>query len=190
MTITKAGIGAAAAVLGLAGATLTPAAEPAKDIDMTRAAIAELAPTRGNDASGTVVFVDDIEGRTAVHVSLAGLAPGSTHGLHVHETGDCSAPDATSAGGHFNPTGAPHGSREGPRRHAGDLGNVTADAAGIVKTRFTVAKLAIGSGKTDILGRGVILHGNADDLTSQPSGDAGPRIACGVIRRGTAHDES
>ncbi|MCL4798771.1 MAG: superoxide dismutase family protein [Burkholderiales bacterium] len=181
---------AGGALLGSASAGTDAMKEALKNIDMTRAAVADLASTKGNDAAGTVVFVDDIEGRTAVHLWLTGLTPNSTHGFHIHENGDCSAPDATSAGGHFNPTGMPHSGRETPKRHAGDLGNVTADAKGIVTTRFTVPRLEIGAGKTDILGRGVIVHAKADDLKSQPSGDAGARIACGVIRRGTAADAS
>jgi Cu-Zn family superoxide dismutase len=144
-------------------------------------AIAVLHPTQGNQASGTVRFTQEGEGTVRVVADLTGLAPNSTHGFHIHEFGDCSAPDATSAGGHFNPGGMPHGGPDSPQHHAGDLGNVTANEQGNVHVEMTLHHVSVGSHPNPILGRSVILHAKADDLKSQPSGDAGGRIACGVI---------
>jgi superoxide dismutase, Cu-Zn family len=146
-------------------------------------AIAVLHPTEGNQAAGTVEFTRQGDGVHVV-VRLEGLTPGE-HGFHVHELGDCSAPNGSSAGGHFNPFGSPHGARDAAERHVGDLGNVTADDSGKVAADFVDARIALPGAAPEnsasILGRGVIVHGGRDDLTSQPSGDAGARVACGVI---------
>ncbi|MGA7615147.1 MAG: superoxide dismutase family protein, partial [Thermoanaerobaculia bacterium] len=115
-----------------------------------------------------------------VDVDLTGLTPGE-HGFHVHEKGDCSAADATSAGGHFNPTGAPHGSPAAATHHAGDLGNVTANANGEVHTSMTTSSITVTDGPRSITGRAVVVHADPDDFVSQPSGNAGPRVGCGVI---------
>jgi len=146
-------------------------------------AVAVLHATEGNEASGVVRFTREGDAvRVSVH--LEGLAPGE-HGFHIHEFGDCSAPDATSAGGHFNPFGAPHAARDAAERHVGDLGNVTADDAGKVDTEFVDTRIALPGHIPDkaasILGRGVIVHAGRDDLETQPSGAAGPRVACGVV---------
>jgi Cu-Zn family superoxide dismutase len=143
-------------------------------------AVANMKPTQGNTASGKVEFK---QSGSLVHVKvdLTGLAPGSEHALHVHERGDCSAPDAMSAGGHFNPEGAPHGNFDHPPHHAGDLPNLKADDKGEVHTSFDVNYLSVGSGGSDVAGRGLILHRDTDDYKSQPAGNSGPRIACGVI---------
>ncbi|MFT5357871.1 MAG: Cu-Zn family superoxide dismutase, partial [Polyangiales bacterium] len=114
-----------------------------------------------------------------VRVALTGFEPGTLHGFHVHETGDCSAPDGTSAGGHFNPDGHDHGLPEASARHAGDLGNVEADAEGNVNSESRFSDLHL-DGEQGIGGRAVILHANPDD-GGQPTGNAGPRVACGVI---------
>jgi Cu-Zn family superoxide dismutase len=107
------------------------------------------------------------------------LNPG-THGFHVHEFGDCSAPDFASAGGHFNPTSEPHAGPKDAHRHEGDLGNVEAGADGSVAVDYTDSGLRF-EGDKSILGRAVVVHANADDLKTQPSGNAGGRVACGVI---------
>jgi Cu-Zn family superoxide dismutase len=105
--------------------------------------------------------------------------------FHVHELGDCSAADASSAGGHFRPFANPHGGRDADRRHVGDLGNLTANASGVAEADFVDSRVTLGgpalSGTASILGRAVIVHRQRDDLTSQPSGDAGARVACGVV---------
>lgn len=145
-------------------------------------AIAMLAPTEGNTASGVVEFEQDGDIMHA-HLRIEGLTPNSLHGLHIHEKGDCRAPDASSAGGHFNPHGSVHGGPDSPNRHAGDLGNIRADANGMVETDIEVTGLSLGAGSDSIIGRAVIVHAQADDLSSQPSGNAGPRIACGLISK-------
>lgn len=143
-----------------------------------RSAIAHLSPTKGNQATGTVTFIEEGE-NVRVIVSLTNVPEGK-HGFHVHENGDCSAPDASSAGGHFNPAGAKHGAPDDEARHVGDLGNVTATSARTVDVEFVDDKIALEEDRS-VVGRAVVLHAGADDLASQPSGDAGSRIACGVI---------
>ncbi|HXQ32066.1 MAG TPA: superoxide dismutase family protein [Steroidobacteraceae bacterium] len=143
-------------------------------------AVATLEPRSGSTVSGRVEFRQTSTG-VHLHVELAGLVPGSEHGFHVHEKGDCSAPDAMSAGGHFNPTGAPHGPASGPAHHAGDLPSLNANAAGKVKLDLDVAGLTLDPGSTSIVGRSIVVHRDRDDLTSQPAGNSGPRVACGVI---------
>ncbi|HMB89954.1 MAG TPA: superoxide dismutase family protein [Rhodothermales bacterium] len=143
-------------------------------------ATAQLAPTEGFNASGTVTFTQ-MGGGVRVVAEVMGVPEGQ-HGFHIHETGDCSAPDAGSAGGHFNPTDTPHGAPDNAvdQRHVGDLGNLeaSADSTGTYDRTDTVISL---QGPNAIVGKAVILHAGADDLTSQPSGDAGDRMACGVI---------
>lgn len=144
-------------------------------------AIAVLHPTQGNQAAGTVRFTQEGDDSVRVVADLTGLAPNSMHGFHIHEFGDCSAPDASSAGGHFNPEGKPHGGPDSAQHHAGDLGNVTANEQGNAHIEITLHHVSVGSHPNPLLGRSVILHAKADDLKSQPSGEAGGRIACGVI---------
>ena len=136
-------------------------------------AIAVLSPTEGNDLQGTVTFIQTPEG-VRVQANLTGLTAGTEHGFHVHQYGDCSASDGTSAGGHFNPHGADHARPDAASRHVGDLGNSEA-------TYDRVDTQLAFEGESSIIGRAVIVHGGTDDLSSQPSGAAGPRIACGVI---------
>jgi superoxide dismutase, Cu-Zn family len=148
-------------------------------------AIAVLHPQEGQSIHGTVTFTQD-GNRVRVDADVQGLPPNSTHGFHIHEFGDCSAPDFASAGGHFNPEGHMHAGPETPMRHAGDLGNLEANAQGRATKQLVVDNITLGSGRDDILGRAVIVHANPDDLKTQPSGNAGGRIACGVI--GVAKD--
>jgi Cu-Zn family superoxide dismutase len=110
---------------------------------------------------------------------LENLSPGK-HGIHIHDRGDCSAADFTSAGGHFNPGGSTHGSMDMAEHHAGDLGNINADRKGKAKVSVEVKGLAL-SGDTNIVGRSLIVHASADDFKSQPAGNSGERVACGVI---------
>jgi Cu-Zn family superoxide dismutase len=145
-------------------------------------AIAMLAPTEGNTASGVVEFEQDGD-VMHVRIRVEGLTPNARHGLHIHEIGDCRAPDASSAGGHFNPQGSEHGGPESSIRHAGDLGNVQADMNGSAQSEITVTGISLGTGSDSIIGRSVIVHAKADDLTSQPTGNAGSRIACGLISK-------
>ncbi len=143
-----------------------------------RHAVAELNPTAGNTVKGTVHFYETPKGLHIVGV-FSGLTPGE-HGFHIHEKGDCSAPDAMSAGGHFNPANMKHGAPGDSERHAGDFGNLTANAAGLAKFDLTDSRIGF-DGPASILGKGVIVHAKADDLKGQPAGNAGPRVACGNI---------
>jgi len=144
-------------------------------------AVAVLRATEGHAVTGAVTFTE-VEGGVRVFGDFTGLTPGD-HGFHVHEHGDCSAPDAMSAGGHFNPHGHDHGLPGSPERHAGDFGNVTAGEDGRAHYDRVFPGLAI-DGEHGVLGRGLIVHADPDD-GSQPLGDAGPRVACAVITRAT-----
>jgi len=139
---------------------------------------ATLNPTQGHDVKGSATFTKEDNGVRVV-ADIIGLKPGE-HGFHVHEKGDCSAPDASSAGGHFNPTRMPHGGPDSEKHHVGDLGNITADASGKAHLDQVFSFLEL-SGTNSIVGHGLIVHEGKDDLTSQPSGNAGARVACGVI---------
>jgi Cu-Zn family superoxide dismutase len=147
------------------------------------AASATLAPTKGNSASGTVRFVQSGD-KVQVSGEVRGLKPGAEHGFHVHEKGDCSSGDGLSAGGHFNPGGQPHGRHDAPAHHAGDLPSLRADAAGVARFSFETTAIRVGSGANDVVGRGLIVHRDPDDFTTQPTGNSGPRLACAVIARG------
>ena len=137
-----------------------------------------LEPTTGNQASGTVTFV---QRGNSVHVvaDLRGLTPNAEHGFHVHEKGDCSSGDGMSAGDHFNPQGVGHGRDPG---HAGDMPNLKADAKGNAKTAFDTSKMTVSEGKSSIVAKGLIVHKDPDDYKTQPAGNAGARVACGVIK--------
>jgi superoxide dismutase, Cu-Zn family len=141
-------------------------------------ATAQLKPTAGHQARGQVQFVEVEEG-VRIKATLSGLTPGK-HGFHVHEKGDCSDPEAKSAGGHFNPGGHDHGAPGAHEHHAGDIGNVEANAKGEahVEKLLKGAKL---SGPEGFIGRGLIVHAGEDDLSSHPTGNAGGRVACAVI---------
>jgi len=148
-------------------------------------AMTTLQPSSGQTAKGTVHFSDAGEGNVDVQVDLTGVPPG-THGFHIHEKGDCGN-NGQNAGGHFNPTGMVHGAPDAVSHHSGDFGNVTADANGEVHTRLTTHSISLKSGEvTNPFGKAVVLHEKADDLVSQPSGNAGARIACGVIESMTS----
>jgi superoxide dismutase, Cu-Zn family len=144
----------------------------------TRHAVAVLQPAGNGAVRGTIHFRKTA---TGVHVqgTVTGLTPG-THGFHVHEFGDCSAADFTSAGGHFNPTKEPHGAPNAAKRHEGDMGNIQAGADGTASVDYTDSRMDF-DGNDSVIGRGVIVHEKADDLKTQPTGDAGGRLACGSI---------
>jgi superoxide dismutase, Cu-Zn family len=144
-------------------------------------ATATLAPTAGNTASGLVSFTQKGDTVT-VTAKLSGLAPGG-HGFHIHEKGDCSAPDGMSAGGHFNPAGKPHGNPTSPDHHAGDMPMLQADASGNATLTADLNVVTIGGGVTDIVGKSVVVHKDADDFKTQPTGNSGARVACGVITK-------
>lgn len=141
-------------------------------------AVAELQAKSGSQVSGTVSFTQ-VGDKVRIDVLASGVSPGE-HGFHIHEVGDCSAPDAASAKGHFNPAAKAHGHHGTAERHAGDLPNLVADAAGKVKYSAETGPQALG-GEGGIVGRSVIIHADPDDYKSQPAGNSGKRIACGVI---------
>ncbi len=142
------------------------------------AAVAQLYPTEGYDASGIVLFIQ--EGNAVrIVADIENLSPGE-HGFHIHQFGDCTAADATSAGGHYAPYGNPHGAPWSAERHVGDLGNIVADEDGAVSMERVDEVLRL-SGPHSIIGRAVVVHAQADDYVTQPSGAAGARVACGVI---------
>jgi Cu-Zn family superoxide dismutase len=141
-------------------------------------AVCVLHPTEGNNVKGVVTFTQTDSGIKVV-ADVKGLTEGK-HGFHIHQYGDCSNPDGTSAGGHFNPDDKKHGAPTNTERHVGDLGNLEAGADG--KAHFEwVDNVITFSGDHSIIGRGIIVHAGEDDLTSQPTGAAGARVACGVI---------
>jgi superoxide dismutase, Cu-Zn family len=142
-------------------------------------ATAALAPTAGNSTAGTVTFTRNGD-RVRVVAEISRLAAGA-HGFHIHEKGDCSASDATSAGGHFNPGNQPHGNPAAGAHHAGDMPLLIADASGNATIDVTLSTISIGSGANDIVGRAVVIHKDPDDFKTQPAGNSGARIACGVI---------
>lgn len=140
-------------------------------------AIAVLHPASGSQVKGTITFTkagDSVQ----VVADITGLTPGK-HAFHIHEFGDCSAADAASAGSHFNPTKKPHGAPDATEHHVGDMGNLEADSSGKAHLELKSNTLKF-SGETSILGRSVIVHEKVDDW-SQPVGNAGGRVACGVI---------
>lgn len=141
-------------------------------------AICMLYSTEGNSVSGTVTF-EKIENGMKVLVDVHGLTPGK-HGFHIHEFGDCSSKDAASAGGHFNPAMVSHGGPMDQMRHEGDMGNIVADQSGNAKMEYTDPKMTF-EGSNSIIGRSIIVHASEDDLKTQPTGNSGARIACGVI---------
>ena len=162
---------AVAAVISLSGSSVALAGETTK-------AIAVLGAASGSSVAGTVTFTAGADGVTVV-ADITGLTPGK-HGFHIHEFGDCSAPDAKSAGGHYNPMKHDHAGPDAPMRHMGDLGNIEADASGKAHLELKDKMMKL-SGENSIIGYGVIVHEKADDLKTQPTGDAGGRVACGVI---------
>lgn len=143
-------------------------------------ATATLAPKSGTSTAGRVTF-EQQSGGVMVVVAVTGLPPGTQHGFHIHEKGDCSAPDAMSAGGHFNPSGRPHGQMSMPDHHAGDMNNLTADSAGNASAQFVMPDVTVGPGANSVVGRAVVVHKDPDDYRTQPTGNSGGRIACGVI---------
>jgi Cu-Zn family superoxide dismutase len=143
-------------------------------------AIAVLEARSQSTVSGTARFKEKKD-VVEVEIVVKGATPG-LHGVHLHETGDCSAPDAKSAGGHFNPEKMAHGSPETMPHHAGDLGNIEVNAKGTGKLKLTLQGLTIAEGDHSVLGRAVVMHADPDDLKSQPAGNSGARIACGVIK--------
>ena len=132
------------------------------------------------EVTGNITAYDKVE----VAASISGLQPNQEHGFHIHEKGDCSSGDGMSAGGHFNPLGKPHAHPSTSDRHAGDMQALKADDYGNASYSATFDVITVTEGPTGIIGRGVIVHAQADDYKTQPTGNAGARLACGVIQKG------
>lgn len=179
-------------LLALASATLlgacatqppvAPVVSPAPAISTAQLAEANLAPASASLVSGRLALVPEAGG---VHITgvIGGLPRGKQAAFHVHEKGDCSAVDASSAAGHFNPATQPHGRAGSGAHHVGDMDNLQANAEGVVHVDMHLRGVTLGGGAAnDIASRALVVHADADDYHSQPAGNAGARVACGVIR--------
>ncbi len=154
-----------------------------KDDMMGKTLTIQMSPKSGSEVQGTVTF-EQMDGAVQMKADFTGLTADGEHAIHIHENADCSADDGTSAGGHWNPTDEKHGKWESADGyHSGDLGNLTADADGNATMEFTTEQWCIGcdDDQKNIIGHGIIVHQDADDFTSQPSGAAGARVTCGEI---------
>ena len=169
---------AAALVVAGLGACAMPSSSASGSGSGPRA-MAPLQAKSGSQVAGTIFFTPQGSGLRVV-ARVSGLTPNQEHGFHVHEKGDCSAPDAMSAGGHFNPTGQPHGPQAMPH-HGGDMPSLKADAVGNAEATFTIEGVTLAGATDGVIGKAVIVHAKADDYKTQPTGDSGGRIACGVI---------
>jgi Cu-Zn family superoxide dismutase len=165
----------AAATVLLAACQTTPPAAPR--------ATAQLQPTKGNKTFGEATF-EQAGAKVHVVVYVQGLKPGQEHGLHIHEAGDCSSGDGMSTKGHFNPFAKPHANHGSAERHAGDLPSLKADKDGRAKVDVELDVITVTPGPASIVGRGLIVHADPDDYKTQPTGNAGARVACGVINPG------
>jgi len=144
-----------------------------------KVAVATVQSLGSSTVKGVVLFTP-LDHGVEISAQLTGLTPGQ-HGFHIHEFGDCSAPDGSSAGPHFNPEGKPHGAPGADASHAGDYGNLQADANGHATLKLISHRITLDQSATGVLGRSVIIHDKPDDLKTQPTGNAGGRIGCGVI---------
>jgi len=160
--------------LGLVTLATKPLAATVEDVK----AVAVLHPTAGNTVSGTIWLTKTSDG-TQITADVSGLKPGK-HGFHIHQWGDCSAADGTSAGGHYNPFNREHGGPDADMRHIGDLGNLSATGDGTAHYERTDSYVTL-DGPNSVIGRAFVLHAGEDDMQSQPTGNAGGRLACGVI---------
>ena len=153
---------------------------PALSADKSATATATIEARSGSSAAGTAV-ASEKNGAVEIVVDVTGSSAG-VHAVHIHEKGDCSAPDATSAGSHFNPTGETHGAPDAEHHHAGDFGNMTVGADGKGHLVITSKMLTVAAGANSVVGRAIIVHAKEDDMTTQPTGNAGDRIGCGVFK--------
>jgi Cu-Zn family superoxide dismutase len=172
--MTRVFIIAAVAAIGLAGC-----ARMQDMMTKTPGASALVLPTKDSTVRGSVKFAQK-DDHVIVSGRITGLTPGP-HGFHIHEKGNCTAPDGSSAGPHFNPGTTKHGGPAGNVRHGGDLGNIVADANGVSEFTIEVAGISLGAEPTSVIGRSIIVHAKPDDLKTDPSGGSGARLACGLI---------
>jgi superoxide dismutase, Cu-Zn family len=172
----------------LAAASQLIAAEEVTDEAMASAPVivdatelvAVLSPTEGNQAAGVVTFTSAGKGKVKIAGKITGLSPNSKHAIHAHQYGDLTSKDGMSAGDHYNPLGHQHGLPDQEKRHAGDFGNLESDASGNATLELVVDNISLAGRLSPIIGRSLVVHAKPDD-GSQPSGNAGPRIAVGVI---------
>lgn len=171
----------------VAGLLFVPETEFANAQTPTKTAVAEVKPSRAattrpslNNVTGTVTFTETA-GKVKVVANITGLTPNGTHGFHIHTSSDMTGADLMSTGGHYNPDNHMHGGPTTSPVHAGDLGNLKADATGKAVYEITVEGISLGGPKNDVVGKPVIIHAVADDLKSQPAGNAGARVAGGLI---------
>jgi len=143
-------------------------------------AVAKLEATKNNKAHGTATFTQEGD-KVKVVVHVEGLTPNSQHGIHIHE-GDTCGDDGMAAKGHWNPDGNPHAGPDAEKRHAGDLGNLKADADGKAHLELTIQGVSVNGAKNPVVGHSVVVHADPDDLKTQPTGNSGARIACGPIK--------
>lgn len=156
-------------------------AEETAPAELAQEAVVQIAPTLGNTVTGSLALAQSPEG-VRIAGSVQGLKPDAEFGFHVHEKGDCSAPDASSAGAHFNPAQAQHGNPRSGAHHAGDMLNIRSNAEGVAQVDTTAAGTSLhGDPNTDVMGKAVVVHESPDDYSTQPSGNSGKRVACGVI---------
>lgn len=168
-------------ICAVAAAALLAACQTVPDEPLR--ATAQLQPTKGNKTFGEATF-EQVGDKVRVIVFAQGLKPDSEHGFHIHEAGDCSSGDGMSAKGHFNPHGKPHASPTTAERHAGDLPQLKAGKDGRAKIDVTLDIITLRPDPASIIGRGLIIHADPDDFKTQPTGNSGARIACGVIKAG------
>jgi superoxide dismutase, Cu-Zn family len=142
--------------------------------------VAVLSPTEGNQTTGVVTFKSVDKGKVEIDAQLTGLPPNSKHAIHIHQYGDLTSKDGKSAGDHYNPMDHPHGLPDKENRHAGDFGNLESDQNGNANFKLTVDNISLAGRLSPIIGRGIVVHAKPDD-GSQPTGNAGDRIAVGVI---------
>jgi Cu-Zn family superoxide dismutase len=160
--------------------TTDQAATPSTPAASGRNAEARIEPLRDAQVTGVAHFAA-VGPEVSFHIRIENAPPG-THAIHLHEFGDCSGPDGTAAGEHWNPTGVEHGQWGVDPFHLGDIGNLVVDNNGVGEMMMTTDLWTIGGpDATNVVGRSIIVHTGADDFTSQPTGGAGGRIGCGVI---------
>ena len=169
-------------LVGMSGcASSKSASAPAPSPAAAPQATAMIEARSGSTLTGTATFTQSAGGGVHIVVDVNN-APEGVHAVHLHEKGDCSAPDATSAGGHFNPGHMPHGSPDAPNHHAGDFGNMTVGSDGHGHLELDSAVLTLAPGEMSVVGHAIVVHAKADDMTTQPTGNAGGRIGCGVVK--------
>ena len=170
-------------LIPLTAAVLLAACQSMSKPEEPLRATAALQPTKGSKAFGEATF-EQVGNKVRVIVFAQGLRPDQEHGFHIHEAGDCSSGDGMSTKGHFNPHGKPHGDPKSAERHAGDLPALKAGKDGRAKIDVEMDVITLTPGPANIVGKGLIIHADPDDYKTQPTGNAGARIACGVIKSG------